>query len=491
MSCAAAVRADPQVPLEAIVARLGASARIVGDASRVAVKAVTYDHRAVSPGALHCCLPGDRFDGHEFAAAARRGGAVAFVCERPLDAEAGGAVQLVVGPGGARPAMALAACVLFGDPAASLRTVGVTGTNGKTTTTYFLRSVLEAHGWATAVIGTLGGERTTPESPELQHALAHARDSQRSAVALEVSSHALVQHRLDGYRHDVAVFTNLSQDHLDYHHTMEAYFAAKARLFTPERSARAVVNADDPFGRRLLDTAAIPMSVFSLAQAEELEVGLAESHFNFEGEPVTVRPGGEINVANALAAAGAARALGVPTATIAAGLSVATGPAGRLETVPNGIGATVVVDYAHTPQGIEQILRAARLEAEARGGRVIVVFGCGGDRDRAKRPLMGAIATRLADLAVLTSDNPRREDPLAIIAEVRAGCDGAARLLVEPDRRGAIAAALESAGVGDVVVVAGKGHETVQQIGDKSIEFNDRVVIGEELARLGRRRAPS
>ena len=245
-----------------------------------------------------------------------------------------------------------------------------------------------------SVIGTLGGERTTPESPELQRALAHARDSERSAVALEVSSHALVQHRLDGYRHDVAVFTNLSQDHLDYHRTMEAYFAAKALLFTPEHSCQGVVNADDPFGRRLLDTAAIPMGVFSLGQAEDLEVGLEESHFSLEGEPVTLRPGGEINVANALAAAGAARALGVATSTIAAGLSVATGPSGRLESVPNDIGATVVVDYAHTPQGIEEILRASRLEAEPRGGRVIVVFGCGGDRDRAKRPVMGSIATR-------------------------------------------------------------------------------------------------
>jgi UDP-N-acetylmuramoyl-L-alanyl-D-glutamate--2,6-diaminopimelate ligase len=430
-------------------------------------------------------------DGHEFASAARRAGAVAFVCERPLDAEVGGAVQLVVGPAGARPAMALAACVLWSDPAASLRTVGVTGTNGKTTTTYFLRSVFEAHGWATSVIGTLGGPRTTPEAPELQRALAHARDSQRAAVALEVSSHALVQHRLDGFRHDVVVFTNLSQDNLDYHGTMEAYFEAKALLFTSEHASRAVVNADDPFGRRLLDNAAVETSVFSLSQAEELRVGLTESRFNLEGVPVRVRPGGKINVANALAAAGAARVLGVATTTIAAGLSAATGPSGRLENVPNDIGASVVVDYAHTPQGLQEILHAARAEAEPRGGSVIVVFGCGGDRDRAKRPLMGSVATRLADVAVLTSDNPRSEDPTSIIDEVRAGCDGAARLVVDPDRRRAIAAALESAGAGDVVIVAGKGHESVQQIGGKSIEFNDRVVIAEELARLRTGRARS
>ncbi len=490
MSRAAVVHTGPELPLEAVVARLR-PAGVIGEVSGVVVTSVTYDHRSVLPGALHCCLPGDHLDGHDFAPAARRAGAVAFVCERPLGAEAAGAVQLIVGPAGARPAMAHAACALWDDPASSLRTVGVTGTNGKTTTTYFLRSVLEAHGWPTSVIGTLGGPRTTPEAPELQRALAYARDSERSAVALEVSSHALVQHRLDGYRHDVAVFTNLSQDHLDYHGTMDAYFAAKSLLFTAEHASRALVNADDPFGRRLIETAEIPVSVFSLAQAEELRVGLEESRFLLDGAPVRLRPGGEINVRNALAAAGAARVLGVPPSDIAAGLSAATGPSGRLEAVPNDIGATVVVDFAHTPQGLAEILHAARLEATSRGGRVIVVFGCGGDRDRAKRPLMGSIATRLADVAVITSDNPRSEDPAAIIDEVRAGCDGTARLVVEPDRRNAIATGLESAGVGDVVIVAGKGHESVQQIGGKSIEFDDRVVIAEELVRLGAGRARS
>jgi len=483
VSCAGAVLSRPELPLEAVVARLGPG-RIIGDVSDIVVTSVTYDHRSAGPGALHCCLPGEHVDGHDFASAALDAGAVAFVCERPLEGEAAGAVQLIVGAARARPAMALAACALWSDPASSLKTVGVTGTNGKTTTTYYLRSVFEANGWPTSVIGTLGGARTTPESPELQRALAHARDSDRSAVALEVTSHALVQHRLDGYCHDVAIFTNLSQDHLDYHGNMEAYFAAKAVLFTPEHANQAVVNADDPFGRRLLENASIQMRTFSLAQAEELQVGLEESRFRLEGMPVRVRPGGEINVANALGAAAAARALGVPTAIVAAGLSVATGPPGRLEVVPNDIGATVVVDFAHTPAGLAEILHAARVEAESRGGRVIVVFGCGGERDREKRPLMGSIATRLADVAVLTSDNPRSEDPIAIIDEVLAGCDGTARLVTEPDRRDAIAVALESAAAGDVVIVAGKGHESVQQIGDRSIEFNDRVVIAEELARL-------
>ena len=395
------------MPLENFVARISPE-KVIGNPAGIFVSSVTYDHRRVSPGALHCCLPGKRVDGHDFAAQAAQAGAVAFICERFLKDEAKNVVQLLVGPGRARPAMALGACVLWGDPASSLKTVGVTGTNGKTTTTYFLRSVLDANGWPTAVIGTLGGPRTTPEAPDLQQALAHARDTERRAVALEVSSHALAQHRLDGYRHNVAVFTNLSQDHLDYHGTMEAYFAAKELLFRPEHAMEAVVNGDDEFGRRLLSTAAIPMGTFSLDQAEELEVGLLESRFRLEGEPVRLRPGGEINVKNALAAAAAARVLGVPAATIAAGLSAAEGPAGRLEAVPNSLGARVVVDYAHTPAGLREILQVARAEAAGNGGRVIVVFGCGGDRDRDKRPMMGSIATHYSDIAVLTSDNPRK-----------------------------------------------------------------------------------
>jgi UDP-N-acetylmuramoyl-L-alanyl-D-glutamate--2,6-diaminopimelate ligase len=282
----------------------------------------------------------------------------------------------------------------------------------------------------------------------------------------------------------VAVFTNLSQDHLDYHRSMEDYFAAKAILFTPEHARQAVVNAEDPFGRRLLETAEIPVHPYSLAQAEELRVDLRESHFRLEDVPVTLRPGGEINVRNALAAAAAARVLGVSAATIAAGLSCAYSPSGRLEVVPNDLGATVVVDYAHTPAALEEILRAARVETESSGARVIVVFGCGGDRDRTKRPIMGSIATQRADITVLTSDNPRSEDPSAIIDEIGSGCDPAAQVVVEVDRRRAIAKALELAGAGDVLIVAGKGHESLQEIGDRSVAFNDRAVIAEELARM-------
>jgi UDP-N-acetylmuramoyl-L-alanyl-D-glutamate--2,6-diaminopimelate ligase len=228
---------------------------------------------------------------------------------------------------------------------------------------------------------------------------------------------------------------------------------------------------------------------FSIAQAEQLQVGLEESRFRLEGKPVRVRPGGEINVRNAIGAAAAARVLGVPAATIAAGLSAAVGPSGRLEVVANTIGAEIIVDYAHTPVGLAEILRAARTEVEARTGKLIVVFGCGGDRDREKRAMMGSVATHFSDVAVLTSDNPRSEDPLAIIKEVRAGCDGPAQLVVEVDRRRAIADALGAAGPGDVVIVAGKGHETVQEIGDRTVEFSDRSVIAEELARMSAEKA--
>jgi UDP-N-acetylmuramoyl-L-alanyl-D-glutamate--2,6-diaminopimelate ligase len=476
---------DPQVLLGRIVERVH-PVEVIGDVSGVVVSSVTYDHRNVSAGSLHCCLPGLHSDGHAFASEAARCGAVGFICERPLEGQAANLAQLVLAPGQARHAMALAACELFGDPAASLRTVGVTGTNGKTTTTYFIRSIFDQQGWPTAVVGTLGGARTTPEAPDLQRALAHARDSGRSAVALEVTSHALVQHRLDGYCHDVAVFTNLSQDHLDYHGTMEEYFAAKANLFVPQRARQAVVNLDDSFGRRLLDSASIPVAGYSLAQAEMLQVGLRESRFRLFGQDVRVRPGGKINVSNALAAAGAARALGVPAATIASGLSQAQAPSGRLEIVPNSLGSTVVVDFAHTPAGLEAVLDIARSDLGSTGGKLVVVFGCGGNRDREKRPKMGEIATRLADMVILTSDNPRNEDPLAIIDEVRVGCRGPARLVVDADRRAAIAVGLGSLGVGDVLVVAGKGHESSQDIGGRLIEFNDRAVIVEELARLGR-----
>jgi len=450
---------------------------VIGDPTPVDVSSVTFDTRAVRPGALHCCLPGSRLDGHDLAPAAVAAGAVALLCERRLSLPV---VQARVAPGQVRPAMARASAALQGHPAADLRMVGVTGTSGKTTVTHLVGAVLEAHGWPTAVLGTLSGARTTPEAPVLQEALARHRDGGGVAVAMEVSSHALSQHRVDGIRYEVAVFTNLSQEHLDYHGTMEAYFEAKASLFVPERAQAGLVWSEDPWGARLLRNARIPVLPYSVAEAEGVELGPAGSRFRWRGRPVTLRLGGRFNVANAVAAARVGEHLGVPPATIAEALSSVPGVPGRFERVERGQPFAVVVDYAHKPDALEQLLTAAR-EGVQPGGRVIVVFGCGGDRDRAKRPMMGEVATRLADLAVLTSDNPRSEDPLAIMAEVRAGVRRPEVLVSEPDRGAAIALAISAAQPGDVVLVTGKGHEQGQEVRGRVIPFDDRAVAAAAL----------
>jgi UDP-N-acetylmuramoyl-L-alanyl-D-glutamate--2,6-diaminopimelate ligase len=326
-------------------------------------------------------------------------------------------------------------------------------------------------------------ERTTPEAIDLQRTFREMLDAGDVACAMEISSHALELRRAEGIHCTASVFTNLSQDHLDFHGSMEDYFEAKAALFDPSRAAVAVVNADDPGGRALLERARLPTRPFSLQDAADLRVGHAASTFRWEGERVQLGLGGRFNVVNALAAATAARELGVVPADVARGLSSAPPVPGRFEPVEGGQPFAVVVDYAHTPAGLEQVLGAA---AETAEGRVLVVFGCGGDRDRAKRPEMGEVATRLADLAVLTSDNPRSEDPMAIIDDVRAGVRRPEVLRVEPDRRAAIALALSEAGPGDVVVIAGKGHETEQRFAGHSVPFDDRVVARQELDQLRR-----
>jgi UDP-N-acetylmuramoyl-L-alanyl-D-glutamate--2,6-diaminopimelate ligase len=479
-----------------------------GDPAATDVAAITHDSRAVTPGALFCCLPGRRADGHDFAPQVVAAGATALLCERPLAVD----VTQVIVPS-TRAAMAPLAAAFHGHPSRRMAVVGVTGTNGKTTTTHLLAAVLRAAGRPTELIGTLsgtlsgtpGGEPpagpgtassaasppgpagpgTTPEAPELQARLARMAAEGTAAVAMEVSSHALAQHRVDATWFTVAVFTNLSQDHLDFHASMEDYFAAKASLFTAERAAVAVVNADDPWGRRLLAGTAIPTRPFSLDDAAGLDVGVITT-FRWEGHPVRLHLGGVFNAANALAAATAARELGVDGATVADGLSSIPSVPGRFEVVDAGQPFTVVVDYAHSPDSLEQVLVASRREATAGDGRVVVVFGCGGDRDRGKRPAMGEVATRLSDLAVLTSDNPRSEDPLAIIAQVQAGVTRPDVLVVEPDRRAAIALALAEARPGDVVVVAGKGHEATQVTGDRVVAFDDRAVVRAELGRVAR-----
>ncbi len=453
-----------------------------GDLSAIDVSSVSHDTRNTTPGALFCCLPGTVTDGHDRAALAIRNGAVALLVERELALDV---VQVQVPD--ARVAMALIAAALNDYPSHHMRVVGVTGTNGKTTTTHLLQAVLIANGWPTTLIGTLGGGRTTPEAPELQARLASALAAGDRAAAVEVSSHALVQHRVDAVRFAVAAFTNLSADHIDYHGDMESYFAAKAGLFERDRTACGVVNADDPYGRRLLDAATIPMRPYSLADARHLEVGPVTTNFQWEGEQVTLALGGRFNASNAVCAAAMARELGVGADIVAAGLSSVPSVRGRYERVEAGQPFTVVVDYAHTPDALTQVLGAAVEGAHSAPvpGRVIVVFGCGGDRDRAKRPMMGEVATALADLAVLTTDNPRSEDPAAIIEEVRAGVRDPERLVVEPDRRAAIELAVSRARPHDVIVVAGKGHEAGQVFADRTLPFDDRDVLLEALEARG------
>ncbi|MHB8670567.1 MAG: Mur ligase family protein, partial [Acidimicrobiales bacterium] len=335
----------------------------------------------------------------------------------------------------------------------------------------------------TGVVGTLSGTHTTPEATELQARLAEHLREGCSAVAMEVSSHALDQHRVDATWFAVAVFTNLSQDHLDYHGDMERYFRAKAALFSPERAATAVVNADDPYGRLLLDSARVPTRPFSLDEAVDLEVGSWGSSFRLDGQRTRLAIGGSHNVLNALAAAAAARELGVPPAAVSEGLSAVSSIPGRWEAVEEGQAFTVLVDYAHTPAALEAVLHAARPPA---GSRLLVVFGCGGDRDATKRPAMGEVASRMTDLAVLTSDNPRHEEPGAIIAEVLSGVADADHVRIEPDRRAAIELAFGHARPGDVVVIAGKGHETTQDLGNHVEDFDDRETARNALRALSR-----
>jgi UDP-N-acetylmuramoyl-L-alanyl-D-glutamate--2,6-diaminopimelate ligase len=426
----------------------------------------------VTEGALFCCVRGALADGHDFAAGAVDAGAVALLCERELPLSV---AQAVVGD--TRQAMGPVAATFHGDPSRALDVVGVTGTNGKTTTSHLLQSILEHAGRRAAVIGTLTGARTTPESTDLQTQLAALRDEGITAVAMEVSSHALAQHRVDGTWFRVAAFTNLSRDHLDFHHTMEDYFAAKASLFTPDRCALAVVNVDDPWGRRLADQLTIPWRPYSLDLVDDVEVHGDWSRCTWEGVEVRVPFGGRFNLLNALAAAVAAEALGLSPTTIAAGLAAAAPVAGRFEAVDAGQPFHVFVDYAHTPDGLEQVLLAAR-EIAGRG-RVLVVFGSGGDRDPTKRGPMGEVAARMADQVVVTSDNPRSEAPSAIIDAVLEGIPDQTHVIVEPDRRAAIDTAIGAARDGDVVIIAGKGHETTQTTGDVVVPFDDRVVARE------------
>jgi UDP-N-acetylmuramoyl-L-alanyl-D-glutamate--2,6-diaminopimelate ligase len=462
---------------------------VLGDAARdapaVEVTALAYDNRAVTPGTVFFCVPGFTRDGHEFAPDAVARGAVALVAQRPLGL---GVPEVIVED--VRAAMAPAAARLNGDPTAALQTVGITGTNGKTTTAYLVRGLLEAAGIPTGLLGTvtavIGGverpaERTTPEAIDLQLTFAEMRDAGDAAVAMEVSSHALELRRADAIHWDAAVFTNLTQDHLDFHPTMEDYFTAKRRLFEASPGV-SIVNVDDAYGRRL--AAELPGAVtFGIGsddaqlRATGVSFDATGSSFSADGMALRVPLPGRFNVLNALGAVAVARALGVADATIAEALPHVGRVPGRFEPVDEGQSFAVLVDYAHTPDSLENVLRAARPLAE---GRVICVFGAGGDRDRGKRPLMGRVAAELADVAIVTSDNPRSEDPAAIVGEIAAGAGPGAEVVI--DRREAIGRAIGLAAAGDVVVIAGKGHEQGQEFaGGRKIPFDDVTVAREAL----------
>lgn len=439
---------------------------------------VHFESSAVTPGTLFCCLPGRLADGHDFADLAVAAGAVALLCERALPIDV---PQIVTGS--TRAAMATAAAIVHGRPASKLSTIGVTGTNGKTTTVGLLASILESAGRRTQVIGTLTGARTTPEGPDLQRQLARAVHDGAEAVVMEVSSHGIVQQRIDGMQFDIAVFTNLSPDHLDFHGSMAEYFRAKAKLFEPHHARRAVVNLDDPHGLLLNDAALIPTTGFTRRTAEPIEADWRGSTFTHAGRRVRLPLAGEFNVLNALAAATTAGLLGVDDQAIAEGLEAAPTIAGRFQVIDEGQPFGVIVDFAHTPDGLQNCLEAAR--ALVGGGRVFVVFGAGGNRDRAKRPLMGAIAERLADVVVVADDNPRDELPGTITDEIVAGMTDRDAVTVIHDRREAIATMISTATEGDVVVIAGKGHEQMQTIGTKVTAFDDRVVASEALRSAG------
>ncbi len=473
--------------LERLIAALAPEA-VLG-AAAVEVRDLAYDARAVTEGAAFFCVPGSTRDGHDFAAAAVENGAVVLVVERAVEP----AVPQLVVPD-ARAAMATAADLFFGEPTRELEVAGVTGTSGKTTTAFLLWSILEAAGRAPGLLGTvesrIGGEvrpvvRTTPEAIDLQRTFREMLDAGNRSVALEASSHASVLHRLDRVRFDVLIFTNLSQDHLDFHAEMDDYFAAKRRLFTGAAPPPAAVNVGNEWGRRLADELSdqrrAPLVTFGFADDAEIRpdnllLGASGASFTAGGIEVRSQLRGRFNVENVLGAVAAGILLDVPEEEIAVGIEALPGVPGRFEAVDEGQSFAVIVDYSHKPDALDNVLRAARDLAD---GRVLVVFGAGGDRDRGKRPLMGKIAKDLADVVIVTSDNPRSEEPLAIIQDILQG--SGIEVEIDPDRRAAIGRAISLAEPGDVVVIAGKGHEQGQEIAGEKLPFDDREVAREAL----------
>ncbi|AHV98383.1 UDP-N-acetylmuramoyl-L-alanyl-D-glutamate--2,6-diaminopimelate ligase [Paenibacillus sabinae] len=480
-----------------------AVSRLIGS-GETEITDLQADSRKVKPGDLFICLPGFTVDGHDFAPQAAASGAAALVVERQLDIDL---PQIIVGD--SRFAMAVLANTFFGSPSSRMKMIGVTGTNGKTTTTYLIERILEDHGVKTGLIGTIqmryGGvsypmPRTTPESLELQRALSDMVSQGVQSCVMEVSSHALEQGRVKGTDFRTAIFTNLTQDHLDYHHTMEEYRAAKGLFFarlgnaiSPLKEERkyAVLNADDEASTYFAAQTAAETITYGIdneagVRASQISITAKGTSFHvttFKGNAdISLKMVGKFNVYNALAAITAALLEDIPLADIKASLEAVPGVSGRVESVDEGQPYAVVVDYAHTPDGLENVLRTVREFAE---GKVLTVFGCGGDRDRTKRPLMGKIAAKYSDHILVTSDNPRTEDPEAILKDIEAGLveDGVdtSRYELIVDRREAIGKAIDVASPGDVVLIAGKGHETYQLIGGAVLDFDDRIVAKEAI----------
>ena len=460
-------------------------AAVEGD-ENVEIAALAADSRTVTPGALFVAIPGEQYDGHDFVAAALTGGARAVVVER--DVAAPNATRIRVAD--ARSALSKLAARFFGDPSDALHVVGITGTNGKTTTSYLVRAVLDACEVPCGQIGTLGAsyrdwtrplENTTPLPIELHGTLAKMHELGAQAVAMEVSSHALAMHRVDDIRFAVGAFTNLTRDHLDFHRTIDAYAAAKRHLF--DLCAQAVLGVDDPLGARWADelrASGKTVTTFAIdAEADLRASGLAlrpdGSSFDLDGTTIELPLPGRFNVENALCTLGIARALGCDLDRAAQALGAIAPIPGRMERYVRD-GVVAIIDYAHTPDALENVLRAAR---EATTGKLLAVFGCGGDRDAGKRPQMGLVAQRLADVVIVTNDNPRSEDPMAIARAIVVGAPDAE---VQLDRRAAIRQAIAQAKPGDVVVVAGKGHEAYQITGSTRVHFDDRDEVRAALA---------
>ncbi len=500
---------NPARPLSGLAALLG-----IGHDGRdggapwdgVSATGITHDSRAVLPGDIYAALPGATAHGAQFSAQAADAGAVAVLTDPDGYDRAAATGLPVLVTRDVRARLGEAASWVYGDPGGDITLIGVTGTSGKTTTVFLLDAGLRAAGIETGLVGgveiRVGGDRvpsalTTPEATDLHALLAMMRERGVGAASMEVSSHALVQGRVGGARYEVAVFTNLSQDHLDYHPTMQDYFLAKARLFTPEYSRVGVINLDDHYGRELLEITTIPATTFSPSgdpaadwRAEDVRVGADGSVFRVVG-PLGIEADGEVrlagpfNVANALAAIVALVEAGIPLQAAVRGVASLPGVPGRLERVDEGQDFVTLVDYSHKPGAVEAVLNALRPVTE---GELTVVIGCGGDRDRGKRPLMGEAAARLADMAYFTNDNPRSEDPLAILAAMVEGGlkvpqPERAHIVVEPDRAAAIDLAVGRARRGDVVVVAGKGHEQGQNVAGEVHPFDDREVVRAALRR--------